>query len=82
MDNSASSSAGSSIPIPKSKRGLKTFLKEVQRELKKVNWPSIPEAHRLTGIVLVVCGMMIAILTGLSVVLQKLVDFMMTGRVG
>ena len=32
-----------SIPLPKSKRGLKGFISEVQREMKKVTWPTFKD---------------------------------------
>ncbi len=48
-----------SIPIPKARRGgLKGYLNEVSRELRKVEWPPTHETNRLTGVVLAVCGML------------------------
>lgn len=44
-----------SLPIPRSKRGLRGFLNEVSREMKKVSWPTRAETNRLTGVVLGVC---------------------------
>ena len=36
-----------SIPLPKSKRGLKGFISEVQREMKKVTWPTFDQVRNL-----------------------------------
>jgi preprotein translocase SecE subunit len=41
-----------SLPTPKMKRGLKGFLNDVSREMKKVAWPSRAETNRLTFVVL------------------------------
>lgn len=66
--------ASSSVPIPKIKRGgLKGYLTDVTRELKKVDWPPVPEVHRLTGVVLAVLVLIAGILTGMSVVVDTLI---------
>jgi preprotein translocase SecE subunit len=44
--------APSSIATPKFKRGLKGFLSDTSREMKKVNWPTKKETNRLTFVVL------------------------------
>lgn len=54
------------VPVPRSKRGFKGFMAEVQRELKKVTWPTKPETNRLTWIVIAVCLMLVVFLTALS----------------
>lgn len=64
------------LPVPRSSRGLKGYFQEVRREIKKVNWPTIPETHRLTGVVLGVCALLVAILTGLGAVFGFVVDFL------
>lgn len=51
--------APGSIPLPKSKRGMRGFFTEVARELKKVTWPTNKETTRLTGVVMVVCTFLI-----------------------
>jgi preprotein translocase SecE subunit len=71
----------SSVPLPKSKRGLKSFFNDVGRELKKVDWPTIPETHRLTAIVLTVCGVIIALLTVLSYLFEILVNLITKGSI-
>ena len=65
-----------SIAVPKSKRGMKGYIAEVKREIKKVSWPTVPETHRLTGVVLGVCAMLVAILTGLGAVFGFVIDFL------
>ncbi len=61
---------------------MKGFFADVQRELKKVNWPSRAENMRLTGVVLGVCVLMGLVLTGMSLVAQTLVDLITKGKVG
>lgn len=68
-----------SVPIPKSKRGLKGFVNEVGREMKKVSWPTRAETNRLTAVVLVVCAGLVALFTGLSVVFDTLVSLLTKG---
>ena len=67
---------GGSIAVPRSKRGLKGYFTEVKREAKKVSWPTVPETHRLTGVVLGVCALLVAILTGLGSVFGFIVNFL------
>ena len=52
-----------SIATPKFKRGLKGFITETRREMKKVVWPTKKETTRLTFVVLSLC---IIIACGLS----------------
>jgi preprotein translocase SecE subunit len=65
--------APSSLPIPKVKRGgLKGYLTDVSRELKKVDWPPVPEVHRLTGVVLSVLLLIAVIMTSMSLIADTL----------
>lgn len=64
--------APSSIPIPKSKRGLKGFWQDTLAEMKKVHWPTRPETNRLTGTVILVCVTLVALLYGLSVAADQI----------
>ena len=64
------------LPVPRSSRGPKGFLQEVRREIKKVNWPTIPETHRLTGVVLGVCALMVAFLVASGTLFGFVVDFL------
>jgi preprotein translocase subunit SecE len=68
-----------SVPIPKSKRGLKGFFAEVGREMKKVSWPTKAETNRLTGVVLAVCVMIVIILSAMSTVFDTLVKLLTQG---
>lgn len=72
--DSKPAATGGQIPIPKAARGgLKGFFRDVQRELKKVEWPTPPETNRLTGVVIVVCG----IVTVVIVVMSFIADVML-----
>ncbi len=67
---------GGGLAVPRSKRGIKGFFAEVKREGKKVSWPTVPETHRLTGVVLGVCALLVVTLTTLGYVFQFVVDFL------
>lgn len=69
----------SNIPLPKSRRGFKGFFAEVGREMRKVNWPSKPETNRLTGVVLVVCGLIVLILVILNYFWSFVIDALTKG---
>ncbi|CAN5433657.1 hypothetical protein BH11ARM2_BH11ARM2_09150 [soil metagenome] len=69
-----------SLPIPKSRRGLKGFLVDVQREMRKVTWPSRPETNRLTYVVLMVCGMLVIILSTMGYVFGIIIDLITKGH--
>ena len=73
--------AAGSIPLPKSKRGLKGFITEVQREMKKVTWPTRQETNRLTGVVLTVCFGIVTIIYTMSFVFEKIVDLITKGKI-
>ena len=70
---------GGSVPLPRSQRGVRGFFNEVQRELKKVNWPTRPETNRLTGVVLTVCLMCVAILSLLGWAFGLIIDMLTKG---
>ena len=69
----------SSIPLPKSKRGLKGFLQDTGAELKKVHWPTRHETTSLTGVVMAVCVGSVLILWGLSVAFEQLLHIILRG---
>lgn len=71
-----------SLPTPKMRRGFKSFFADVIREMKKVNWPTKAETNRLTGVVLIVCAALVAILTALGWFFGLVVDFVTKGRIG
>ena len=57
---------------------MKRWWRETIGELRKVSWPTIPEARRLTGIVLLVMVAMSALLGILDFVFSKLVTLLLT----
>ena len=70
---------GGSLPLPKSRRGIKGFYSEVQREMKKVSWPTTSETNRLTGVVMAVTLLCVAVLTGLGVIFFTLIEVITRG---
>jgi len=80
MPRSSTPSDGqTSIPIPKVRRGLSTYFKEVGREMKKVNWPPRQETNRLTGVVLAVCALVVGVLVILNYFWAFVVDSLTKG---
>ncbi len=73
--------SGGGVPLPKSRRGVKGFFKEVGREMKKVNWPTKKETNRLTGVVMGVTLLCVAILTGMGKVFETLVNLITKGNI-
>ena len=71
--------APSSIATPKLKRGFKSFFSDVKKEMKKVNWPTKKEATRLTGVVLAVTLLCVAILTGMSFAANTVLNLIVKG---
>jgi preprotein translocase SecE subunit len=78
---SNSGEGGGGLPLPKSRRGIKGFINEVVRELKKVSCPPKHETNRLTGVVMAVTLIFIIILTGFSLIAQTLVNLLTKGTV-
>jgi len=58
---------------------MKGFFSEVQREMKKVSWPTRAETNRLTAVVLIVCAGLVVLFTALSVVFDTLVSLLTKG---
>jgi preprotein translocase subunit SecE len=73
--------SGGSLPIPKSRRGVKGFFAEVGRDMKKVSWPTRPETTRLTGVVLAVCAILVTVLTVLGYVSDLIIRLVTRGAV-
>jgi preprotein translocase subunit SecE len=70
-----------STPIPKTGRGgLKGYFGEVTRELRKVQWPTPKETTRLTGVVLAVCGICVAVMFAMSYVITTLMGLIQGGN--
>ncbi len=70
----------SSVPLPKMRKGLKGFYRDVLREMKHVHWPTRHETNRLTGVVLAICALTVLILTALSQVFQVVFDIILRGK--
>ena len=68
--------APKTLPTPKSRRGVKGFVTEVIRELKKVDWPPVKEVNRLTGVVLAVCALVVGVLAAMSWVANEVVNLL------
>lgn len=58
------------LPTPDMKKGLRGFFKDLQREVRLVNWPTPQETTRLTGTVLGVCILTVLVLFGLSILVE------------
>lgn len=56
------------------------FLKEVRDELQKVVWPTRDEIIRLTGVVIIVSGVVAIFLGGADFILTKLIALIITKR--
>lgn len=55
-----------------------TYIKEVTSELKKVTWPSRKQTVNMTLLVMVACVVVALYLTGLDLVLNKLLTNFIT----
>jgi preprotein translocase SecE subunit len=73
--------APSTIATPKMKRGLKGFIHETKREMKKVNWPSRKETNRLTFVVLSLVVLIAVMLSVMGWASDTLVTIITKGRV-
>jgi preprotein translocase SecE subunit len=51
-DKTPQPKTATALPTPKLRRGLKGFIADVSREMKKVSWPTKKETNRLTMVVL------------------------------
>jgi preprotein translocase SecE subunit len=68
-----------SVPVPKLRRGVKGFYRDVIREMKHVTWPRPQETTRLTGVVLIVCAGIIVLLQLATFVFGKVVHAIVSG---
>ncbi len=62
-----------SLPLPKSKRGPKSFFEGVKREMRKVSWPAYKETNRLFGVVVTVCLLLTVIMAVLGIFFETVV---------
>ena len=63
---------------PKQPNRIVRWYKETMGELRKVSWPTIPEARRLTGIVLIVMVATAALLGSLDYLFSRLIAWLVT----
>jgi preprotein translocase SecE subunit len=49
--------------------------------MKKVSWPTKSETNRLTGVVLAVCGLVVAILTAMSYAFETITNLITRGSI-
>jgi preprotein translocase SecE subunit len=68
-----------SVPVPRMRRGVKGFYRDVVREMKHVTWPKPHETTRLTGVVLVVCALIIVLLQFAAFVFGEIVTAIVKG---
>ena len=61
----------------KKPNAVQKLWRETVGELRKVTWPTIPEARRLTVIVLIVMVVMSTLLGGLDLVFSKLITLIL-----
>lgn len=61
----------------KKPNAIQKLWRETIGELRKVTWPTIPEARRLTVIVLIVMVAMSALLGGLDLAFSKLITLIL-----
>jgi len=71
----------STIATPKFKRGLKGFLTDVSREMKKVHWPTRRETNRLTFVVLTLCILIAVMLQLMGWFADTIIAILTKGRV-
>ena len=63
---------------PKQPNRIARWYKETMGELRKVSWPTLPEARRLTGIVLIVMLATSALLGSLDFLFSRLIAWLVT----
>lgn len=70
-----------SIATPKMKRGLKGYIAETKREMKKVIWPSNRETTRLTFVVLCLVIFLAIMLSAMGYVADVMINVITKGKV-
>ena len=60
--------------VPKSENAIQRYFRETSGELRKVSWPTWPEAKRLTGLVLMVMVIMGLFLALIDLIAKVLLD--------
>ncbi|NOH04839.1 MAG: preprotein translocase subunit SecE [Chloroflexi bacterium] len=63
--------------VRKQENAVQRYFRETTGELRKVSWPTWPEARRLTGLVLLVMLVMGLFLAGVDYAAAQLLDVML-----
>jgi len=63
--------------VRKSENAVQRYFRETMGELRKVNWPTWPEAKRLTGLVLLVMLVVGIFLASIDYISDILVNFVL-----
>jgi preprotein translocase SecE subunit len=80
-DSTKTTKLPTSLPVPKMRRGVKGFYRDIIREMKHVTWPSQAETTRLTGVVLAVCLLIVLLLMAAAFLLGNLIHLIVRGTV-
>ncbi len=72
---------GGAIATPKFKRGIKGFLTDTSREMKKVTWPTRKETSRLTVVVISLVVIIAVMLSLMGWVSDGLVAIVTKGHI-
>jgi len=79
-EKSSAPKAAGNLPVPKMRRGVKGFYRDVVREMKHVTWPKPKETTRLTGVVLAVCVMIVTMLYFATLIFGQILSAIITGK--
>ena len=63
--------------VKKTENAIQRYVRETMGELRKVNWPTWPEAKRLTGLVLLVMLIMGIFLAGVDYLAGQLLNLVL-----
>jgi len=63
--------------VKNSENAVQRYIRETMGELRKVNWPTWPEAKRLTGLVLLVMVIVGLFLWGVDAISGALIDLVL-----
>lgn len=63
--------------VKKSENAVQRYFRETTGELRKVNWPTWPEAKRLTGLVLLVMAIVGIFLAGVDYFASELMSLVL-----
>jgi len=63
-----------SLPLPKAKRGVKSFYEGVKREMRKVSWPTYKETIPLFGVVVTVCLLLTVVMAVLGYFFETVIN--------